>query len=45
MRFVGDEAMHEYRNVTSLGWGERFHEQDFVSRPAMQLIAERGGQV
>ncbi len=43
MRFVGDEAMHEYRDVTPLAWGERFHEQDFVSRPAMQLIAERGG--
>ncbi len=43
MRFVGDEAMHEYRDVTPLAWGERFHEQDFVSRPAMQLIAVRGG--
>jgi|SRR6266851_2556647 len=43
MRFVGDEAMHEYRDVTPLAWGQRFHEQDFVSRAAMQLIAERGG--
>jgi ankyrin repeat protein len=45
MRFVGDEALHEYRDVTPLAWGERFHEQDFVSRSAMRLIAERGGQV
>jgi hypothetical protein len=45
MRFVGDEALHEYRDVTPLAWGQRFHEQDFVSRSAMQLIAERGGQV
>ena len=43
MRFVGDEALHEYRDVTPLAWGQRFHEQDFVSRPTMQLIAERGG--
>jgi Ankyrin repeat len=45
MRFVGDEALHEYRDVTPLAWGQRFHEQDFVSRSAMQLIAERGGLV
>lgn len=45
MRFVGDEALHEFRDVTPLAWGQRFHEQDFVSRPAMKLIAERGGQV
>jgi len=38
-----DEAMHEYRDVTPLAWGERFHDRSFVSRPAMQLIAERGG--
>jgi ankyrin repeat protein len=43
MRFVGDEALHEFRDVTPLTWGQRFHEQDFVSRPALQLIAERGG--
>jgi hypothetical protein len=45
MRFVGDEALHEYRDVTPLAWGQRFHEQDFVSRSAMRLIAERGGRV
>jgi hypothetical protein len=28
-----------------LAWGERFHVQSFVSRPAMKLIAERGGRV
>jgi hypothetical protein len=36
--------MHEYRDVTPLSWGERFHQQIFVGRPAMRLIAERGGQ-
>jgi ankyrin repeat protein len=47
LRFVPDETIHEYRDVTPLAWGERFHGQryhDWVSRPAMQLIAERGGR-
>jgi Ankyrin repeat len=43
VRWSDDEAMHEYRDVTPLSWGERFHNQGFVSRPAMRLIAERGG--
>lgn len=45
LRFVGDELMHEHRDVTPLSWGERFHEQGFVSRKAMRLIAKRGGVV
>jgi ankyrin repeat protein len=49
LRFVPDESMHEYRDVTPLSWGERFHGpgspgHTWVSKPAMQLIAERGGQ-
>jgi len=44
LRGVADETMHEYRGVTPLAWGERFHDQSFVSRPAMRLIAERGGR-
>jgi len=36
-------TMHEYRNVTALSWGQRFHRKVFVSEPAMRLIAERGG--
>jgi ankyrin repeat protein len=43
LRFVDDESMHEYRDVTPLAWGERFHDQAFVSRPSMRLIAARGG--
>lgn len=43
LRFVADESTHEYRDVTPLAWGERFHDQAWVSRPAMRLIAERGG--
>jgi hypothetical protein len=45
LRFVADESLHEYRDVTLLGWGERFHNRAWVSRPAMRLIAERGGHV
>jgi hypothetical protein len=37
----GEDWMHEYRDVTPLEWGERFHNRIFVSRPAMRLIAER----
>jgi len=44
LRFVADETPHEYRDVTPLAWGERFHDQDWVSREAMRLIAERGGR-
>jgi len=47
LRFVPDESVHEYRDVTPLAWGERFHGQHFhewVSKPAMRLIAERGGR-
>lgn len=47
LHFVPDESMHEYRDVTPLAWGEQFHGQDYhdwVSKPAMQLIEERGGR-
>lgn len=44
LRFVEDETMHEYRDVTPLTWGERFHDQAWVNRPAMRLIVERSGQ-
>lgn len=43
LRFVADESMHEYRGVTPLSWGAQFHDQDWVSRAAMRLIAGRGG--
>ena len=44
LRFVADETMHEYRDVTPLAWGERFHDQDWVSRPALAAIAAAGGR-
>ncbi|HWN41905.1 MAG TPA: ankyrin repeat domain-containing protein, partial [Thermoanaerobaculia bacterium] len=41
LRFVEDETMHEYRDVTPLAWGERFHDRAWVNESAMRLIAER----
>ena len=41
----GPDTLHEYRDVTPLSWGQRFHSKVFVSEPAMRLIAERGGRV
>jgi hypothetical protein len=35
--------MHEYRNVTPLGWGEQFHARIFVSRESLRLVEARGG--
>jgi ankyrin repeat protein len=41
--FAPDSNVHEYKNVTPLGWGRAFHEQSYVSQAAMRLIVERGG--
>ncbi|HXD50089.1 MAG TPA: ankyrin repeat domain-containing protein [Gemmatimonadaceae bacterium] len=34
---------HEYRDVTPLSWGHRFHQPIFVSEPALRLIEAAGG--
>lgn len=47
LHFVPDQTMHEYRDVTPLSWGKQFHGQryhNWVSKPAMGLIATRGGR-
>jgi hypothetical protein len=44
LRGADDETLHEYRDVTPLGWGEAFHDQDFVNPAVMALLAARGGQ-
>jgi hypothetical protein len=41
LRFVEDETMHEYRDVTPRAWGQRFHDQDWVNEAAMRLISQR----
>lgn len=43
MRFVGDELMHEYHDVTPLAWGAQFRDRAFVSEKAMRLVEKRGG--
>lgn len=35
------EKTYEYRNVTALEWGRRFHAQDFVSEAALKLLEDR----
>lgn len=35
---------YEYRDVTPISWGRRFHADVFVSRPALALIESRGGR-
>ena len=32
------DVVHEYRDVTALEYGRRFHDQDLVSIPAMRMI-------
>jgi hypothetical protein len=39
----GDTTRHEYRDVTALSWGRRFHAPIFVSEPATRLIERAGG--
>lgn len=43
LRFVEDESLHEYRDVTPLAWGQRFHDQNWVNRSVLALLTERGG--
>lgn len=38
-------GVYEYRDVTPLSWGEKFHFKKLVSQPAMQLIIQRGGML
>jgi hypothetical protein len=39
----GPDTLREYRNVTPLSWGQRFHGRQFVSEPALRAIAAHGG--
>ena len=44
LRFVADESTHEYRDVTALSWGQRFHDQDWVNGSVLRLLSERRGR-
>ena len=39
----GGGPLHEYRDVTPLGWGEQYHARIFVSRESLRLVEARGG--
>lgn len=38
LRFVADESVHAYRDVTAREWGERFHDGDWVNRAVLRLV-------
>jgi len=40
----GPDTLREYRDVTPLSWGARFHRREFVSEPALQAIRAAGGR-
>lgn len=44
LRFVEDESLHEYINVTPRSWGERFHNQAWVDKSALAFIRAEGGE-
>jgi hypothetical protein len=39
-----NDTLREYRDVTALSWGRRFHFRKLVSEPAMKLIEAAGGR-
>jgi hypothetical protein len=39
----GGGPLREYKDVTPLSWGERYHAKIFVSKESMRLIQARGG--
>lgn len=39
----GETTRHDYRDVTPLSYGRRFHAPIFVSQPAMDMIRAAGG--
>jgi hypothetical protein len=41
---IHSDTLHEYRDVTPLSWGERFHARELVSLPAMRFVAEALGR-
>lgn len=44
LRFVADETLHTYRDVTPVGFGRSFHDQAWVSGPVLSLLVARGGE-
>ena len=44
IRFIADESIHEYRDVTPFGYGSAFHAREWVNPAAMRLISKAGGK-
>ncbi|MBK7642959.1 MAG: ankyrin repeat domain-containing protein [Planctomycetes bacterium] len=42
LRFVADESLHVYEDVTPHEWGERFHGREWVNSEVLRLLAKRG---
>ncbi|PTX97361.1 hypothetical protein DB346_20370 [Verrucomicrobia bacterium LW23] len=42
LRFVDDETVHEFHNVTPVEYAAQFHERRWVNRAAAALVEERG---
>jgi hypothetical protein len=40
----GGGPLRDYRDVTPLGWGDRFHAKIFVSRESLRLVEAAGGR-
>jgi len=43
LRFVADESLHEFRDVTCLELGAQFQDRDWVNPRAVSLIQAAGG--
>ena len=41
LRDTDDDSLHEYRDVTPLGWGAAFHDQAFVNPAVVALLRAR----
>lgn len=44
LRFVDDESLHEFLEVTALEWGQRFHGREWVNKAVIRLLEERTSQ-
>ena len=41
LRFVKDETLHTYHQVTPLEWGQQFQDQDWVNPSVMKMIQDK----
>lgn len=41
LRFVKDETLHTYHQVTPLEWGQQFQDKDWVNRSVMKMLQDK----